>query len=97
MKNMRKEKKEKKYSLPVRFLGLSCTFMFIGCIIYIAVAGLNFMSGFLVAASLTGLIGPSVAAGDGFIEMLTGVFELVIEGVQTIFEIIFEALSSIFG
>jgi phage-related protein len=50
-----------------------------------------------VAASLTGLVGPSVAAGDGFLEMLVGIFELIIESIQTIFEVILDAISSIFG
>ena len=94
---MSKEKKDRKYSLLVRFLGASCTFLLIGCIFYITIAGLSFISGFLVATSLAGLVGPSVAAGDGFLDMLIGVFELIIEGIQTIFEIIFDTISSIFG
>ena len=94
---MDKEKKDRKFSLLIRFLGASCTFLLIGSVIYIAVAGLSFVSGFSVAASLTGLIGPSVAAGDSFLDMLVGIFELVVESIQTIFETILDTISSIFG
>jgi phage-related protein len=94
---MSKEKKERRYSLLIRLLGASCIFLLIGSIFYIAVAGVSFMSGFIVAASIVGLVGPSVAVGEGFIEMITGVFELIVEGVQTIFEVIFDTISSIFG
>ena len=55
------------------------------------------MSGFIVAASLTGLVGPTVVAGDGFLEMLVGIFELIVESIQTIFELIFDTISSLFG
>lgn len=94
---MGKVKKDRKYSLLIRFLGASCTFLLIGSVIYIAVVGLSFVSGFIVAASLTGLIGPSVAAGDSFLEMIAGIFELIVESVQTIFEAILDTISSIFG
>lgn len=93
---MSKEKKDEKYSLLIRFLGASCPFILIGSVIYIAVAGLSFVSGFIVAASLTGLISPSVAAGDSFLEMLVGIFELVAESIQTLFEGIIDTISSIF-
>lgn len=89
--------KDKKYTLMVRFLGVSCIFLLIATIIYIAVAGISFVSGFIVAASLAGLIGPSVAVGESFIEMLVGFFELIVESIQTIFELIVDTISSIFG
>ena len=94
---MSKEKKGRKYSLLVRFLGASCTFLLLGSVFYIVASGLSFVSGFLLAASITGLVGPSVVSGDGFFEMVTGVFELILEGIQTIFEVIFDTISSIFG
>ncbi len=94
---MSKEKKDRKYSLLIRLLGASCTFLFIGTVIYITAAGLSFVSGFIVAASLLGLVGPSVAAGDSFLEMLVGIFELVVESIQTLFEAILDTISSIFG
>jgi hypothetical protein len=94
---MGKDKNDRKFSLLIRFLGASCIFLLVGSIVYIAVAGLSFVSGFIVAASLTGLVGPSVVAGDGFLEMLVGIFELIMESIQTIFEVIFDTISSIFG
>ena len=94
---MGKDKKDRKYSLLVRFLGASCIFLLFGSVVYIALAGLSFVSGFIVAASLIGLVGPSVVAGDGFLEMLVGIFELIIESIQTIFEVILDTISSIFG
>jgi hypothetical protein len=94
---MSKEKKDRKYSLPVRFLGTSCTFLLVGSVIYIAVAGLSYVSGFILAASLTGLVGPRVAAGDSFLEMLGCIFEIIVESIQTIFEAILDTISSIFG
>ncbi len=94
---MNSKKKDRKYTSPVRFLGAFCTFLFIGTVIYIVVAGLSFVSGFIVAASFAGLVGPSVAAGDSFLDMLVGIFELVVESIQTIFEVIVDTISSIFG
>lgn len=94
---MRKERKEKKFSLSVRFLGFFCTLFFIGSIFYIISVGLSFASGLLVAASFAGVVGPSVVAGDGIIDVISGIFELVIESVQTIFEMIFDVIGSIFG
>ena len=94
---MRNNKKSKKYSLLTRISGLVCTLLFIGCISIIMISGVSFISGFLLAASVAGIAGPSVASNDGVLETVIGAFELIFEGVQTIFEVIMEGISSIFG
>lgn len=94
---MSKRKKDIKYPFVVRLLGLSCTLLFIGCVLFLAIAGFSLTSGFLMAASIAGIIAPSIAANEGVLETFVGAFELIIEGIQTIFEIFFAMVSSIFG
>ncbi len=96
-KKMSDQKKRKKFSPLIRLLGLSCSLLLIGCVVYIVIVGFSYISGLLLVASLAGLAGPSVASGDGFIEILSGIFELIVEGIQTIVEAVVDIISSIFG
>ena len=57
---MNQEKKSRKFSLLIRLLGASCTLLLTCTAIYIALAGLNFASGFIAAVALTGLVGPGL-------------------------------------
>lgn len=90
-------RKNYKNKLAVRLLGTACTFLFLGVIMYGMVAGFNLIAGTLLIASLGGLAGPSVVAGDGILDILSEMMELVLEGIQTIVELVVDIFTSILG
>ena len=83
--------------LKLRLLATVGSFLLIGSVIYIIVAGLNLYAGAVVAAALIGLGAPSVAAGDSFLEVIAGFFEALLEGVMEVVSGIIDAISSIFS
>lgn len=96
-KDMGKKNIDKKYDLFLRLIGSSSTLLFIGAIFFIASAGLSLASCIVLSMSVAGLVGPSIAVGGGLIETITGVFELILEGIQTGVEVVVDIISSIFG
>jgi hypothetical protein len=97
VKAMSREKKDKKFSPLSRLLGVLCTLLLFVSVIYVANAGIGYISGLIILASVAGLAGPAVATGSGFFEILGDILEMVVEGIQTIFEAILDIFSSIFG
>lgn len=91
------KKEKKKKPRIIRMIGALCSLLLIGSLIYILSAGFNYVAGLVIVAAVSGLVGPSVASGAGFIDIISGIFEMIIEGIQAIFEAIIEAISSIFG
>lgn len=90
-------RKEKKNSLLTRLLGAACTVLLIVSVIYIANVGFNYISGLIILAAVSGIAGPSIATGDGVLDILTDIVEIVTEGIQTIIEAALDFFSSIFG
>ncbi len=92
-----KEESKKKNPPMVRFLGAFCSLLLIGSLIYILAVGFHYVAILIVAAAVSGLAGPSVASGDGIIEIVIGIIEMVFDGIKAIIEAIISAISSIFG
>ena len=88
--------KDKK-PFKIRVLNSLCAFALLGSIIYIAFVGFEAMAVGVLALSLAAVAAPVVASGEGFLEVLSGVFEAIIEGIVSIFEAIADAIASMFG
>ena len=84
-------------SLKLRLLTSVGSFLLIGSVIYMIVAGFNLFVGVAMAAAVLSLGGPSVAAGDSILELVAGFFEALLDGVIEIVAGIFDAIASIFN
>lgn len=78
-------------------LGAISSFMLIVTIIYIYIAGTNLISTLILVSAVGGLVIPAATDSNGFLELITGIFEVFIEGIQTILQGIFDFIGSIFG
>ena len=71
--------------------------MLIGSIVFVLVAGFNLYVTSMMTAGFLGLAAPSVASGEGFVDMIAGFFEALIDGVAEIISGIFDSIASLFG
>lgn len=92
---MIKGRKEK--TTQRRILNSVASFMFIGSIIVLLVAGFNGYMTTLLATGALGLAAPSVMSGDSLFEIIVDFFEALLEGIADIVAGIVDAISSIFG
>lgn len=90
-------KAKDKKPVGIRVLNSLCAVALLGSIIYSLVAGFEAMAIGVLALSLVGATAPVVASGEGFLEVLSGVFEALTEGIVSIFEAIADAIASLFG
>lgn len=93
-----KNKKEIKEKSPlVRLLGISCSLLLLGSFVFIVISGFSYIAGAIVAASILGLAGPSVVSGEGILDILSSIVEMIVAGVQALCEMVINAITSIFG
>lgn len=83
--------------IGLRLLSSLAAFLLIGVAVYILMAGMTLYAGVVLAASVLALAVPSVSAGESFLEMITGFFELFLDGVMEVIGGIAEAIASLFG
>ena len=88
--------KQKRHT-GIRVLASISSLVIIISVVYMFVAGANLASSLILMSALGGLAGPAVVAGDGFLDIIGGFFEIFLEGILSIFEGIAEIFSSIFG
>ena len=89
-------KKEKRH-LGIRVLASISSLVIIISIVYMVFAGANLASSLILISALGGIAGPAIVAGDGFLSIIGGFFEIFFEGILSIFEGIAEIFGSIFN
>ena len=87
----------KEKPIGLRLLSSVAAFMLIGAAVYIFVAGINLYAGAALAVAVLGLGAHSVSAGEGLLEMITGIFEAFFDRVMEVIGGIVDAISSLFG
>ena len=92
MLGSRKEK-----SIGARALSSVASLMLIGSLIFILIAGFNLYVTSILTTGVLGLAVPSIMSSEGFLEVVVGFFEALIEGIIEIIFGIFDAITSIFG
>ena len=90
-------KNKEKKPLLTRVLASIGSIMLIGSLIYIFIAGFNYYASTVMVVAILGLGTPAVVAGESFVEMIVGFFEMLVEGVVTAVECIFDVIGSIFN
>jgi len=90
-------KNKKKKSLKIRVLNSICAFVLLISVIFIWATGFDYISTGIMTAALISLATPVVLSGEGFIDVISGIFEAIFEGVLAIFEGIAEVISGIFS
>lgn len=81
----------------MRLLFSLSAFALMGSVIYIIAAGFNAYSSVILVSAVLGLGVPSVASGDGLLDMVSGFFECFFEGIVDVVAGIAEAIGSLFG
>ncbi|PXF63171.1 hypothetical protein DL796_06910 [Kangiella spongicola] len=71
--------------------------MFIGSLIFIVIAGFNLYVTTILATGILGLVVPSAMSSEGFLEIIAGFFEALLDGGMEIIGGIFEFFGSLFG
>lgn len=90
------KKKDKKKSRPaIRIARSFSVLTIIGAVVSMLISGFSVVAMLVLAAASSIVIGPSIADGGGFGEVLIGIFEAIVEGVAGVLEAIATAISSI--
>ncbi|GEM_PF-6303339 len=80
--------KKRKHSTLQRFTStFSCLILLIGTAISL-IAGLGTISLIMIVFSLLGIVGPAIAEGGSFFDLIGNTFEIISEGIAGIFEFI---------
>ncbi|MEM7193456.1 MAG: hypothetical protein AAF402_00810 [Pseudomonadota bacterium] len=87
----------KKKPIKFRLLSTLGSFLMLGAIVYILIAGFNLYVGAAIAASILSLGVPSVSAGEGVLEVVLGFFESFLDGIIEVVGGVLDAISSIFN
>lgn len=88
--------KEKRYSLPIRLLGIASLCLMLTAVISMALFGSGLFSGVLLTSAAVGVVVPCVLTADSLVEMVSGVFELIVESLGTLLEAVLEFFASLF-
>jgi len=87
---------EKRFSLGVRLLGIASLCLMLTAVISIALFGFGLFSGVLLTSAAVGVVAPCVLTADSLVEMVSGIFELMIESLGTLLEAVLEFFASLF-
>jgi len=90
-------KKREEPSPKIKALNTICVLVLLCSVIYMLIAGVKVAALGAIAVSLVGAATPVFIMGEGFMDVLTGVFEAVFEGIMVIVEGIAEFISGLFG
>jgi hypothetical protein len=82
--------------LGLRLLNTLCAFSLLGVVGWGLVAGLDFVFVGIAVLALGAIsVSPTVSA-NGFLDVIGGILEAVVEGIVGVFEVIADVFSSIF-
>lgn len=90
-------KKRKDRPSKIKALNALCASVLLCSLIYMWVAGVKIAAMGVMATSVIGLATPVVLSGEGILDMFTGIFEAVFEGIAVIVEGIAEIISGFFS
>lgn len=86
-----------KKHLGLRIFCSVCLFTFLGALIYAFIFDFEMAAVFFAITSFCGLAGTSLVSSDSFLEFLSVLIELFVEGIVSAFEALASTLGSIFG
>jgi len=90
-------KKREDRSPKIKALNAICASVLLCSAVYVMVAGMNIAAMGIMATSVVGLVTPVVLSGEGILEIVTGIFEAVFEGIAVIVVGFAEIISGFFG
>lgn len=90
-------KKREERSPKIKALNPICTSVLFCSLVYMLVAGMNIVALGIVVSSVVGMAAPVMLSGEGVLDILTGLFEAVFEGMAVIVEGIAGFLSGLFS
>lgn len=90
-------KKKDNQSPKIKALNAICASVLLCSLVYMLVAGVKVAALSVMIASLAGAATPVILAGEGFMDVLTGIFEALFEGVMVIIEGIADFITGLFG
>ena len=90
-------KNRENQSPKIKALNAICAFVLMGSVIYMLVAGVKIAALSAMVISLAGAATPVIMAGEGFVSVITGIFEALFEGVMVIIEGVADFISGLFG
>ena len=85
--------KRKEKPITKRLLSTVSSLALIGASGYMFFAGVNLISGAILAIALISICSPVIIDGGGIIEVISGIFEAFIEGIMGVID----AITSIFN
>lgn len=87
---MGKQRKEKKFSLPIRLLAAFSLMLVFGCGVAALFVGINMVIGGILVVATLGLLGPAATAesASGLLGVASSVFELIMEGIGVVLDFI---------
>ena len=87
---MGKERKERKFSLPIRLLAAFSLVLVFGCVVAALFVGINMVIGGILLVAALGVLGPAATAesANGLLGVVSSVFELITEGIGVVLELI---------
>ena len=85
--------KHKDKPIHLKIIASLSSLVLICTCIYVAFAGIGFVSGAVLFVAFASLGGPVAAGGGSFMEVVAGIFEAFIQGIASIGEAIGSALS----
>jgi len=88
---------KEKRDLKFRILNGICSTVIMGSIIYIVVAGIELFALSVFFVALASVAAPVILSGDGFADIMFGIFEAIIEGLASIVTGLVEAIAAIFN
>lgn len=84
-------------SLKLRVFNAVCSTILISAIGYAIIVSWDVFAMGFITASIIGASVPVVLSGEGALEIVLGIFEVLIEGIVELFAGILSAISGIFG
>lgn len=79
-------KKREERSPKIKALNTICTSVLFCSLVYMLVADMNIVALGIVVSSVVGMAAPVMLSGEGVLDILTGLFEAVFEGMAVIVE-----------
>jgi hypothetical protein len=87
----------KKRSIGVRALNAGCAVVLLGAGIYIFMAGFQFAAVAALVCCTVAVATPVFLSGEGILEVISGIFEALLDGLMAILEAIASVFADLFG
>lgn len=84
-------------SAGLRTFNALCAIVLLIAGLYILIAGFQIVAVAALVCAAAGVATPVVISGDGLLEMISGIFEAILDGIMGILEAIGSFFSGLFG